>query len=119
MLWIFVANFPEAQDILIRWTDFDKPQFLIGGLHALGDFHASYRTRDEQFRVFRQLRTDLVLPTYLDNYVGPFSYREGLELVRLFETKAKAVGRRPFRVREDLSGHSKGGIRKLLRRDIK
>ena len=60
-----------------------------------------------------------MLPTYLDNYVGPFSYREGLELVRLFETKAKAVGRRAFRVREDLSGHSKGGIRKLLRRDIK
>lgn len=99
--WILVADFHEAQDILMRRTEFDKPQFLIDGLQALGDFHARYRTGDERFRVRRQLRQDLMAPKYLNNYVGPFSYEKGLELVRLFEAKTKLAGGRPFRVRED------------------
>lgn len=99
--WILVADFHEAQDILMRRTDFDKPQFLIDGLQALGDFHARYRTGEDAFRSRRQLRQDLMAPKFLNDYIGPFSHSKGLELIRLFEAKANLANGRPFRVRED------------------
>lgn len=99
--WILVADFHEAQDILMRRTDFEKPQFLIDGLAALGDFHARYKTDDDRFRARRQLRQDLMAPKFLNSYVGPYAYQKGLELVRLFGAKADLANGRPFRVRED------------------
>ena len=99
--WILVADFHEAQDILMRRTDFDKPQFLIDGLQALGDFHARYRTGQDEFRSRRQLRQDLMGPTFLNEYIGPFSHFKGLELLKVFEAKSSLANGRPFRVRED------------------
>ncbi|KAK3933641.1 cytochrome P450 [Diplogelasinospora grovesii] len=101
MPWILVADFHEAQDILMRRTDFEKPQFLIDGLAALGDFHARYRTAEDAFRSRRQLRQDLMAPKFLNNYIGPFAHTKGLELVKLFEAKTNLANGRPFRVRED------------------
>ncbi|KAL2201533.1 cytochrome P450 [Corynascus similis CBS 632.67] len=99
--WILVADFHEAQDILMRRTDFEKPQFLIDGLAALGDFHARYRTHESNFRVRRQLRQDLMAPKFLNNYIGPFAHAKGIQLVKLFEAKANLANGRPFRIRED------------------
>ncbi|KAI1821334.1 cytochrome P450 [Xylaria intraflava] len=99
--WILVADFHEIQDILMRRTDFEKPQFLIDGLAALGDFHARYKTADQAFRSRRQLRQDLMAPKFLNGYIGPFSHIKGLQLVELFEKKADLAQGRPFRVRED------------------
>ena len=99
--WILVADFHEAQDILMRRADFDKPQFLIDGLAALGDFHARYRTGEDTFRYRRQLRQDLMAPKFLNTYMGPFAYSRGLELIKLFEAKANLSNGRPFAVRED------------------
>ena len=101
MPWILVADFHEAQDILMRRTDFDKPQFLIDGLAALGDFHARYRTGEEGFRARRQLRQDLMAPKFLNNYIGPFAYKKGVELVELFGKKTELADGRPWRMRED------------------
>ena len=99
--WILVADFDEAQDILMRREEFEKPQFLIDGLAALDDFHARYKTADERFRSRRQLRQDLMGPKFLNSYIGPFAHHKGLELVRLFESKAALADGRPFRMRED------------------
>lgn len=103
MPWILVADFHEAQDILMRRTEFEKPQFLIDGLQALGDFHARYKTGDDAFRARRQLRQDLMAPKFLNTYFGPFSYSKGLDLVKLFELKSTLANGRPFRVREDFA----------------
>jgi len=99
--WILVADFHEAQDILMRRTDFDKPQFLIDGLAALGDFHARYKTGEDMFRYRRQLRQDLMAPKFLNTYIGPFAHSRGLELIKLFEAKTNLANGRPFAVRED------------------
>lgn len=99
--WILVADFHEAQDILMRRTEFEKPQFLIEGLAALGDFHARYKTNDDRFRLRRQQRQDLMAPRFLNGYIGPFAYQRGLDLVKLFGRKAELAQGRPFRVRED------------------
>ncbi|KAI9705767.1 MAG: hypothetical protein M1820_005015 [Bogoriella megaspora] len=101
--WILVADFHEAQDILMRRPEFEKPQFLIDGLQALGDFHARHKTGEDSFRSRRHLRQDLMAPKFLNNYVGPYLHSKGLELIKLFEAKASLANGRPFRVREDYS----------------
>ena len=98
--WILVADFHEAQDILMRRDEFDKPQFLIDALQALGDFHARYKTGDA-FKARRQLRQDLMAPKHLNNYMGPFIHSKALDLIKLFEVKAKLAKGRPFSIRED------------------
>ena len=99
--WILVADFHEAQDILMRRTEFDKPQFLIDGLQALGDFHARRRTGEDTFRFRRNLRQDLMAPKFLNNYIGPFLHSKGLKLIKLLEAKKNLANGRPFRIRED------------------
>ncbi|KAI4098900.1 MAG: hypothetical protein LQ339_006206 [Xanthoria mediterranea] len=100
MPWILVADFHEAQDILMRRPEFDKPQFLIDALQVLGDFHGRYKTGDT-YKSRRQLRQDLMAPKYLNNYIGPFLHSKALDLVNLFEVKANLAKGRPFSFRED------------------
>ncbi|KAJ5689702.1 cytochrome P450 [Penicillium macrosclerotiorum] len=98
--WILVADFREAQDILMRRPEFDKPKFLSDGMECLGDFHARYKTNDA-FRERRRLKQDLMTPTFLNGFVGPAIHSKGLELVQLFEAKAELSQGRPFSVQAD------------------
>ncbi|KAL8922863.1 MAG: hypothetical protein Q9172_003403 [Xanthocarpia lactea] len=100
--WILVADFHEAQDILMRRPEFDKPQFLIDALQGLGDFHARYKMGDA-FRYRRQLRQDLMAPKFLNNYIGPFLHSKALDLIKLLEIKTNLANGRPFSVREDFT----------------
>lgn len=100
--WILVADFHEAQDILMRRTEFDKPQFLIDALQGLGDFHARYKMGDA-FKARRQLRQDLMAPKFLNSYIGPFLHSKSLDLIKLFEVKTNLANGRPFSVREDFT----------------
>ncbi|TGJ78771.1 hypothetical protein E0Z10_g9993 [Xylaria hypoxylon] len=101
--WVLVGDFHEAQDILMRRAEFEKPQFLIDALQGLGDFHVRLRTGDEEFKYRRQLRQDLMTPTYLNNYIGPFLHHKGLKLINLFELKTNLAKGRPFCIREDFT----------------
>ncbi|EAQ84245.1 hypothetical protein CHGG_10649 [Chaetomium globosum CBS 148.51] len=101
--WILVGDFHEAQDILMRRTDFEKPQFLIDGLAALGGFHARFKTNDPRFKASRQIRQDLMAPKFLHGYIGPFAHTKGLQIVELFKAKAELANGRPFRMQKDFA----------------
>ena len=98
--WVLVADFRESQDILMRRTEFDKPAFIRDGLEALGDFHAKYKTNNA-FRARRHLKQDLMTPSFLNNFMGPFMHSKGLELVKLLETKMNLAKGRPFSILAD------------------
>ena len=98
--WILVADFRESQDILMRRTEFDKPTFLSDGMEALGDFHARYKT-NSAFKARRHLKQDLMTPSFLNNFMGPFMHSKGLELVKLLEIKMNLANGRPFSVIAD------------------
>lgn len=100
--WVLVADFHEAQDILMRRTEFDKPQFLTDALQGLGDFHARYKTGGA-FKARRQLRQDLMAPKFLNNYIGPFLHSKALDLLNLLEIKTELANGRPFSVRGDFT----------------
>lgn len=98
--WILVADFQESQDILMRRTEFDKPQFLIDGMQALGDFNARYKT-NSAFRARRHLKQDLMTPRFLNNIMGPYMHAESLKLLQLLESKMNLAGGRPFAIKSD------------------
>lgn len=99
--WILLADFREAQDILFRRTDeFDKPRFLTDGLACLGDFHIRQPT-NSLFKARRQLKQDLMTPSFLNVYMGPFIHDHGLELIRLLRLKTDLTGERPFSAYHD------------------
>jgi hypothetical protein len=98
--WILVADYREAEDILMRRNEFDKPQFLIDAMQGLGDFHARYKT-GEAFRARRQLRQDLMTPSFLNNTMAPFMHSEGIKLVRFLEQKTALANGRPFSILDD------------------
>ncbi|KAF9769902.1 hypothetical protein IL306_012605 [Fusarium sp. DS 682] len=98
--WILVADFREAEDILMRRPEFDKPTFLSQGMLCLGNFSARFKT-NQDFKTRRHLKHDLMTPTFLNNFVGPFVHAEGLDLVRLLEIKADLAGGRPFSIKTD------------------
>ncbi|KAL7755588.1 hypothetical protein ACKLNR_014686 [Fusarium oxysporum f. sp. zingiberi] len=98
--WILVADFREAEDILMRRPEFDKPTFLSQGMLCLGDFSARFKT-NQQFKTRRHLKHDLMTPTFLNTFVGPFVHEEGLALVRLLEIKSDLSKGRPFRLNTD------------------
>ncbi|KAG5762394.1 hypothetical protein H9Q72_009494 [Fusarium xylarioides] len=98
--WILLADFREAEDILMRRSEFDKPTFLSQGMLCLGDFSARFKT-NQQFKTRRHLKHDLMTPTFLNTFVGPFVQEEGLALVRLLEIKSNLAKGRPFRLNTD------------------
>ncbi|KAI0013976.1 cytochrome P450 [Xylariaceae sp. FL0662B] len=98
--WILIGDFREAEDILMRRPEFEKPQFLIDAMQGLGDFHARYKT-DEAFRHRRHLRQDLMTPSFLNNIMGPFTYSEGSKLIQLLEMKMNLANGRPFAILSD------------------
>lgn len=102
MPWVLVADFHEAQDILMRRDEFDKPQFLTDALQGLGDFHARYKNGDA-FRARRQLRQDLMAPKHLNDFIGPFLNSKALDLIELLKIKTELAKGRPFSVREDFT----------------
>ncbi|KAL7755535.1 hypothetical protein ACKLNR_014633 [Fusarium oxysporum f. sp. zingiberi] len=98
--WILVADFREAEDILMRRPEFDKPTFLSQGMLCLGDFSARFKT-NQDFKTRRHLKHDLMTPTFLNSFVGPFVHAEGLALVRLLEIKTNLSNSRPFSIKTD------------------
>lgn len=98
--WILVADFREAEDILMRRPEFDKPTFLIQGMQCLGSFSARFRTNDA-FKTRRHLKHDLMTPTFLNNFIGPFVHTKGLELIRLLGRKIDLGNGRPFSIKAD------------------
>ena len=98
--WILLADFRESKDILMRRREFDKSSFLSDGMACMGSFHGIYTTGDK-LKWNRQLISDLMTTTFLNNHVGPAVYDKGLEVMKLFEMKMNLANGRPFSVKKD------------------
>lgn len=101
--WVLLSDFRESQDILFRrGHEFDKPRFFSDGMLALGEFHARQPT-NAQFKARRHLKQDLMTPTFLNTYMGPFMHEHGVQdLLRLLSKKMDLAEGRPFSVLHDL-----------------
>ncbi|KAK7734290.1 hypothetical protein SLS53_007940 [Cytospora paraplurivora] len=99
--WLLLADFPEAQDILMRRKDFDRSTFIRDGMLPLGHFQACLTT-NESWKGTRAWVQDLMTPTFLNRFVGPAIYSHVLELVEIWNIKAHLAKGRPFTATADL-----------------
>ncbi|EFQ35224.1 cytochrome P450 [Colletotrichum graminicola] len=99
---LVLADFREAQDILMRRKEWDRSDMLrdlFGGL--IPGHHARERT-NEVWKSHRRLLQDLMSPPFLHNVAGPAVYANALNLIRLWDVKAGIARGRPFSANDDV-----------------
>ncbi|KAI8935716.1 hypothetical protein NX059_007237 [Plenodomus lindquistii] len=101
--WVFIDDFREGQDLLMRRTrEFDKPD-IIGDIFwgVAPQFHANLVTNDE-WRAQRKSVSDLMTPAFLNAVAAPQLYKSFSDMISLWKEKARLAQGRPFSVRHDV-----------------
>lgn len=101
--WVIIADFREAQDILLRRSkEFDRGALaydIFGGI--LPESHVWMRS-NETFKRSRKWMQDLMAPAFLLGVAGPQIYTAMSELMDLWEEKARLAQGHPFEASGDL-----------------
>ncbi|KAI9696852.1 MAG: hypothetical protein M1820_008006 [Bogoriella megaspora] len=99
---IVVADFRETQDILMRRKEWDRSALLtelFGGL--IPDHHSQHQT-NAIWKARRRLLQDLMSPPFLHNVAAPAMYDSALNLISLWEEKARIAKNRPLSATVDI-----------------
>ncbi|KAK1544066.1 cytochrome P450 [Colletotrichum paranaense] len=98
---VFIADFREGQDILMRRKEFDRSDFtisLLGG--EAPSFHINLKTGPE-WKAHRRLLQDLMTPNFLNNVAAPNIYKSARNLLDLWKMKTAATDK-PFSAEQDI-----------------
>ncbi|KAJ0325051.1 hypothetical protein COL5a_007555 [Colletotrichum fioriniae] len=98
---VFIADFREGQDILMRRKEFDRSDFtisLLGG--EAPSFHINLKTGPE-WKSHRRLLQDLMTPNFLNHVAAPNIYKSARNLLELWNMKTAATGK-PFSAEQDI-----------------
>jgi hypothetical protein len=101
--WVVIADFQEAQDILIRRTkEFDKSIWFkdVAGA-VMPESHIFMRTTP-RFKQHRRIIQDIMNTGFLNNVAALHIYNVGQDIIRLWEQKAKIAKGHPFEVIQDV-----------------
>lgn len=99
---VFVSDFHEAQDILMRRKEFDRSDYsiaLLGG--ALENHHINLKT-GPAWKKHRELLQSLMAPEFLNNVAGRNIYDSVSRLVTLWEMKTRVAAGKPFAADKDI-----------------
>jgi cytochrome P450 len=101
--WIVIADFQEAQDIMLRRTkEFDRSNFFGDVfLGLLPENHVSMKT-NETFKQHRRWLQDLMTPGFLYQVAAPQIYTAFVDLLKLWEEKSRLAKGRPFLASDDV-----------------
>ena len=99
---VFITDWRESQDILMRRKEFDRSHFfgevLLG---LLPKAFISMQTNDT-FRHQRRLLANTMSPAFLHQVAAPRIYNAALELVELWRLKIELAGDHPFSAPSDI-----------------
>lgn len=98
---VLLADFGEARDILVGRTDFDRSSYITNRFPLFGGFHLRMKTGDA-WKHSRQWLRDLMTPHFLNGVTAPAIYSEFIQLMQVWETKARLAHGKPFRISSDL-----------------
>lgn len=99
---VFIADWRESQDILMRRKDFDRSNFfgdVLGGL--LPKAFISMPTNDD-FTHQRRLLANTMSPAFLNQVAAPRIHNSALDLIELWHLKIKLAGNHPFFAYSDI-----------------
>ena len=99
---IFIADWRESQDILMRRKEFDRSNFfgevLLG---LLPKAFISMQTNDT-FRHQRRLLANTMSPAFLNQVAAPRIHNAAIDLIELWHLKIKLAGNHPFFAPSDI-----------------
>lgn len=99
---LILADFREAQDILVHRTDFDRSSSLGDLLTGVApNLHIRLKTNTE-WKAHRRLVGDLMTPSFLHNIAGPVVYHKAIALMDLWKVKSSIAVGKPWRAADDL-----------------
>ncbi|KAI9154759.1 Ent-kaurene oxidase-like protein [Paramyrothecium foliicola] len=99
---VFLSDFHESQDILMRRKEFDRSDYsieLLGG--SLKMHHINLKT-GPTWKAHRRLLQDLMTPKFLNNVAGRNIYDSVSRLVTLWDIKARAATGCAFAADKDI-----------------
>ena len=97
---VLVADVAETRDLLAK-GDFDRSDYITDRFPLFGEFHLNMKTGDE-WRASRSWLKDLLSPKHLYTVTGSHIHRITLDLLEVWEAKAKAAQGRPFSISADM-----------------
>ena len=101
--WLLLADFREAQDLLLRrGREFDRSSFTSDLMAPAGGFHIRFNSTDGKWKASRRWLQDLMTPAFLRGVAGPVIYDKTLHLIQLWEVKTKLSAGRPFSAAMDV-----------------
>ena len=99
---IFIADWRESQDILMRRKEFDRSNFFGEVfLGLLPKAFISMQTNDT-FRHQRRLLADTMSPAFLNQVAAPRIHEAALDLIELWQLKIKLARNHPFPASSDI-----------------
>ncbi|PYI09471.1 cytochrome P450 [Aspergillus sclerotiicarbonarius CBS 121057] len=98
---VLVADVGQTREMLMGRSDFDRSSYIIDRFPLFGEFHLNMKTGDA-WRTSRSWLKDLLAPHYLHQTAGPAIHSSVLNLIQLWESKARVANGRPFSMLADL-----------------
>ncbi|KAL9109924.1 MAG: hypothetical protein Q9227_005447 [Pyrenula ochraceoflavens] len=99
--WILLADFREAQDIMMRRNEFDRSTYIIRRMGSMGQFRARYKS-DAEWKRNCQWVQDLMTPSFLNGVIGPQMHVIARNIVSLWDERSRVANGRPFSASHDL-----------------
>ncbi|KAK1981893.1 cytochrome P450 [Colletotrichum cereale] len=99
---VVLADFREAQDLLMRRRDFDRSSLVADMLEGAGPKHHISMKTGPEWKQHRRLLQDLMSPQFLNEVAAPTVYAGVLRLVGLWRDKARIADGRPFSAETDI-----------------
>ncbi|KAI3316576.1 cytochrome P450 [Xylariaceae sp. AK1471] len=100
--WVLLADYREAQDVLLRrGREFGRSSFTGDLMAPAGGFHLRLKTGKE-WKAHRSWLQDLMTPRFLNNVAAPAIYDKALDLIKLWELKTYVANGRPFSAALDI-----------------
>ncbi|EAU36731.1 predicted protein [Aspergillus terreus NIH2624] len=100
---ILLSDYWEATDIVLhRSREFDRTPYTADVFSGVLPNHHIHMPTGPEWKAHRRLLQDLMTPNFLNNTAAPAIYDRALELVDLWDAKARLAAGRPFFAAEDI-----------------
>ncbi|GAB1743990.1 hypothetical protein NU219Hw_g1030t1 [Hortaea werneckii] len=101
--WVILADFREAQDIMVRRTrEFDRSDFFGDLFFTLGPGNQVHMPTGDEWRAHRKLMADTMSNSFLHDVIGPQIHSTALDIIELWKQKTRLADGRPFDATKDV-----------------
>ncbi|KAH6694019.1 cytochrome P450 [Plectosphaerella plurivora] len=101
--FLLLSDFREAQDVFLRRShEWDRSDWSIEMIGGVGAHHHINLKAGPVWKAHRRLVQDLMTPTFLHSVAAPNIYESVLDLIQLWDLKARESGGHPFSALDDI-----------------